>query len=95
MLIERGGGLGLDEIGLNCETRFSHRFHYKIAFENGLVEHELDHVYIGNTDEMPVLNPEEVQAFKYVPMDELKADMQHNPDNYTFWFHLIMKELGS
>lgn len=85
----------MDEIGMQCETQFSHRFHYKIAFENGLVEHELDHVYIGTSDAEPILNPDEVQAFKYVSMEELNADMQLNPANYTFWFHLIMKEITS
>jgi isopentenyl-diphosphate delta-isomerase len=82
-----------EEIGITCSTRFSHRFHYKIEFENGLVEHELDHVYLGTTDEKPVLNPKEVQSFKYMNLDTLKKDMNDNPANYTFWFHLIMKEL--
>ena len=85
----------IEEIGMQCEAQFSHRFHYKIAFENGLVEHELDHVFIGTSDAEPILNPDEVQAFKYVSMEELNADMQLNPANYTFWFHLIMKEITS
>jgi isopentenyl-diphosphate delta-isomerase len=84
-----------EEIGLHCETRFSHRFHYKIEFENGLIEHELDHVYIGTTDTLPVVNPLEVEAFEYVDVADLREDMKLNPGNYTFWFHLIMKKIAS
>jgi isopentenyl-diphosphate delta-isomerase len=82
-----------EEIGLSCPARFSHWFHYKIDFENGLTEHEIDHVFVGITDETPSLNPDEVDSFRYVDVAALQTDMQAHPDNYTFWFHLIMKDL--
>ncbi len=82
-----------EEIGLSCDTRFSHWFHYKIDFENGLKEHEIDHVFVGISDEQPSLNPDEVDSFTYADVAQLKADMLAHPDNYTFWFHLIMKDL--
>jgi isopentenyl-diphosphate delta-isomerase len=85
----------IEEIGIQSQTEFSHRFHYKIEFENGLVEHELDHVFIGTTDLVPIVNPDEVEAFRYIELNTLRNDMKQHPDQYTFWFHLIMKELKS
>lgn len=85
----------MEEIGIICETRFSHRFQYKIDFENGLIEHEIDHVFIGTTDSTPVVNPAEVDTFKYMNVNELQSDMKKYPSKYTFWFHLIMKDLAS
>jgi isopentenyl-diphosphate delta-isomerase len=85
----------IEEIGIQSQTDFSHRFHYKIEFENGLVEHELDHVFIGTTDLVPIVNPDEVEAFRYIELNTLRNDMKQHPDQYTFWFHLIMKELKS
>lgn len=82
-----------EEIGLTCEAKFLHRFLYKIDFENGLTEHEMDYVFVGTTDDLPVLNPHEVDAFKYMPMNDLHQDMLAHPEDYTFWFHLIMKDL--
>ncbi len=82
-----------EEIGLTCETHFSHKFIYKVDFENGLIEHELDHVFVGKTDQLPILNPEEASEYRFVPVPILKNEMVENPESFTFWFHLIMKEL--
>lgn len=82
-----------EELGIHCPTQFSHHFLYRVDFDNGLIEHELDHVYKGIITETPVLNPDEASAFRYVDIQDLKKEMEQNPDEYTFWFHLIMKDL--
>jgi isopentenyl-diphosphate delta-isomerase len=56
-----------------------------------LTEHELDHVMIGYYDENPVINPEEVEAWKWMAIDEVK-DMQAHPEIYTVWFKIIFDE---
>ena len=47
-------------------------FIYKASFDNGLTEHELDHVLIGYRSDNPKINPEEVAAFKWLSLDEIK-----------------------
>ena len=71
-----------------CSSKFS--FIYRAEFDNGLIEHELDHVFIGRTDHQPNFNPEEVTAFRWLSSEELEAEIVANPDNFTAWFKLLV-----
>lgn len=68
-----------------------HVFHfiYKTKLENGLVEHELDHVFNGYYGKSPKINLSEVADWKYMPLDEIKRDIWLNPHHYTVWFKII------
>lgn len=79
-----------EEMGMSCEIEKAFDFIYRAEFENGLIEHELDHVFIGSTDELPTINPEEVESWRYVSKESLIADIANNPDNYTVWFKICL-----
>lgn len=82
-----------EEMGLECETLTClYHFIYKVDFDNGLFEHELDHVIIGRSDYHPVLNPNEASEWKYISYDELKKDILENPHQYTFWFKVLFEK---
>lgn len=81
-----------EEMGIEADLDFSHTFIYKTELEDGLIEHELDHVYVGIFDGDPVLNPGEADQWKFIPMPQLHADIQSNPDRYTVWMRLILKD---
>ena len=74
-----------EEMGFDCPVKEVFNFTYKTKFDNGLFEHELDHVLIGNYDNNPTPNPEEVESWKWITLEELKKDIQENPDKYTYW----------
>lgn len=78
-----------EEMGFSCpiETVFS--FIYKAELDNNLIEHELDHVLIGNYNEGPKPNPDEVMDWKYVDLEWVVEDMKANPENYTTWFRIV------
>lgn len=78
------------EMGLQCKLKFSHSFIYKSEVENNLIEHEYDHVFIGITNEDPVINPDEVQDFAWVNVNELLDNVKMRPQNYTYWFKLAL-----
>ena len=78
-----------EEMGFVVPLEELFSFIYKAPFDNGLTEHELDHVMVGYSDEEPLINPEEVAAWKWMRMEEIAADMQQQPDNYTAWFKII------
>ncbi|QES88311.1 isopentenyl-diphosphate Delta-isomerase [Rhizosphaericola mali] len=78
------------EMGLHCTINFSHTFIYNSAVENNLIEHELDHVYIGYSEYNPKINEEEVQDFKWVDKDFVIKDIIQNPNSYTSWFKLSL-----
>lgn len=82
----------VEEMGFDCDLLYKFHFIYRANLDNGLTEHELDHVFIGTFDGEPKLNPEEVMAYRWVEMDVLKKDMQTNPQNYTAWFKIIFDQ---
>ena len=81
------------EMGLTTSTKFAYKFIYKIELENDLIEHEYDHVFIGRFDRDPTINVKEVEAWRVVPIEELRFEMGQQPEQFTYWFKLIMNQL--
>ncbi len=78
-----------EEMGFDVSLEFKVSFIYKAPFENGLTEHELDHVLVGSFEGKPQLNPREVASWKWMPMNDLINDIEEHPDKYTVWFKII------
>ena len=81
-----------EEMGFVCELEYVFDFIYKSDVGDGLTEHELDYVFKGNYDKEPNINPAEVAAYKWIDFDELKKDVQENPQKYTTWFRIIFQK---
>ncbi len=90
--IEAGSRRLFEEMGFKTDLKELFHFIYKAPFDNGLTEHELDHVMIGYFNENPTINPEEVEAWKWMKVEEIKTDMTLNPEIYTVWFKIIFDE---
>lgn len=78
-----------EEMGFDAPLKELFSFIYKAPFDNGLTEHELDHVMIGYYNEAPIINPEEVESWKWMKIDDVKKDMEVHPEIYTEWFKII------
>ncbi len=78
----------VEEMGFDCDFDEVFSFIYKAPFDNGFVEHEFDHVFIGECEVDPSPNPEEVHEWKWVDMNWIKDDMKKNPQEYTEWFKM-------
>ena len=87
--IEAGKRRLMEEMGFTTELRELFSFIYKAPFDNGLTEHELDHVMIGYYEEDPEINPLEVADWKWMFPEEVKSDIDVHPDRYTEWFKII------
>lgn len=87
--IEAGKRRLQEEMGFTTELRDSISFIYKAPFDNGLTEHEFDHILIGEYNEEPKINPDEVHDWKWISLEAIKQDIQANPSNYTEWFKII------
>ena len=83
----------VDEMGITTSLRSLFSFTYKTEFENGLIEHELDHVLIGRFNSNPLPNPNEVSDWRYASVKEISAEIKQNPEAYTFWFKEIYKRV--
>lgn len=87
--LEAGNRRMMEEMGITAPLKELFTFIYKASFDNGLTEHELDHVMVGYTDEDPNINTDEVAYFKWMSLEALKKDLVKNPDDYTVWFTII------
>lgn len=77
-----------EEMGFETKMEKVFDFVYKAEFENGLIEHEFDHVFVGEYDGIIRYSQEEVMAWSYISMQDISHALKTNPTRYTPWFHL-------
>jgi len=90
--IEAGKRRLQEEMGFVVDLTESVAFIYKAPFDNGLTEHEYDHVLLGNYNGIPQINKEEVADWKWMPLEDVKVDIALYPERYTAWFKVIFKK---
>ncbi len=78
-----------EEMGFVTPLEESISFIYKAPFDNGLTEHEYDHILIGKYNNDPNINPDEVSNWKWMSLDNVQTDIKTQPENYTEWFKII------
>jgi isopentenyl-diphosphate delta-isomerase len=80
-------------MGISCDLYFSFSFLYKASFENGLIENELDHVFIGFSDDKPMFNPSEVCNYRYIYSEQLLKEIKDSPEQFTPWFKICLNKV--
>lgn len=81
-----------EEMGFETDLEEVMSFIYKAPFDNGLTEHEFDHIMIGYYNEIPNINPDEVADWKWMSLKTIKEDMLVHPEIYTAWFKIIFEK---
>lgn len=82
-----------EEMGMQCKTKFAFSFLYRANFENGLTEHEFDHVYFGISDTLPMPEKSEVKDWKYMSISSIENDISNRPEAYTEWLKICLPEV--
>lgn len=90
--IEAGKRRLQEEMGFTTELKDTTSFIYKAPFDNGLTEHEYDHILVGKYEGEPNMNPEEAAGYMWKTLEEVREDMKVNPDIYTEWFKIIFEK---
>jgi isopentenyl-diphosphate Delta-isomerase len=90
--IQAGSRRLFEEMGFETGLKELFHFIYKAPFDNGLTEHELDHVMIGYYNNEPKINPDEVENWKWMSIEDVAKDIQLQPEIYTVWFKIIFDE---
>ncbi len=80
-----------EELRFDCPLTFQYHFTYRALLDNGLIEHELDHVYTGVYEGPISPNPDEVDSYAYIEVAQLAQYIKSYPDCYTVWFKLIFE----
>ncbi|HSG91501.1 MAG TPA: isopentenyl-diphosphate Delta-isomerase [Pseudomonadales bacterium] len=76
------------ELGLSCTLLPLYKFRYQARYGVEGSEHELCSVYIGRSDSDPSVNSTEISAWRWIPADDLDAELDATPDAFTPWFKL-------
>ncbi len=82
-----------EELGIGANLKKAFHFTYQAEFENGLFEHEFDHVFIGAYEGPVHPDPAEVADYCYKSLDEIKHDLELVPAAYTPWFKIALPYL--
>jgi isopentenyl-diphosphate delta-isomerase len=82
-----------EEMGIRSVLEFKTTFIYRSEFKNGLIEHELDHVFTGHANDGPKINREEVQDYKWLKLESIKNLIQNEPEKFTTWFRIAMEKV--
>lgn len=82
-----------EELGFTCDMLKIFDFVYKADMQNGLVEHEFDHVFAGHYDGPVLFNPDEVMDYCFKTMAAIREDLFTHPQKYTAWFHLAFPRI--
>ena len=84
-----------EELGFTTSLRKVFDFYYRAEFDNGLTEHEFDHVFVGQYDGSIAVNPQEVMDYCFLSLDEIENQLTTRPDRYTAWFKIAFPRLKS
>jgi len=90
--IEAGTRRLKEEMGFTTDLIETTSFIYKAPFDNGLTEHELDHIMLGYYENEPIINKQEVEDWKWMPLEDVKHDINVHPEQYTAWFKIIFEK---
>jgi isopentenyl-diphosphate delta-isomerase len=85
----------MEEMGMCCELQEVFSFIYREKLDNGLTEHEFDHVFIGQSDAIPLVDPDEVAQWAARSFDHIHRDILENPSRYTVWFRKIYQRVNN
>jgi isopentenyl-diphosphate delta-isomerase len=76
-----------EELGFDCALTELFSFTYRTEFDNGLTEHEFDHVLLGTYNGNIQPNPAEVADYRYLPVSRIMEEIENDPSSFTSWFH--------
>lgn len=82
-----------EEMGFDCDVKEVLQFVYRAKLEDGLIEHEYDHVFVGKFEDNPAPDENEVDDWKWISLASLKTDLEKNSEIYTFWLRIALDML--
>jgi len=93
LTIEAANRRLMQEMGMTADLTDLFQFQYKAELENNLTEHEIDHVFLGVTNQLPNPNTSEVMNYRYLSFEELQLEIENAPDQFSEWFKMIYKDV--
>ena len=84
-----------EEMGFTTPLQKVFNFTYKAIFDNGLTEHEFDHVFKGIYNGIVKPNKNEVHAFSFQKLSDIQHQIEFSPETFTIWFRIAFAKFES
>ena len=88
VLIESAQKRLKEEMGFSTSLEKIFDFVYEADFNNGLTEHEFDHVFAGEYEGRIECNKDEVMDCCYKYFEEVAKELEQKPEQFSAWFRL-------
>ena len=82
-----------EEMGFTTSLEPMFSFTYRAVVENGLIEHEFDHVFAGIYEGQLQPNADEVESYVYRSLEYVRQELAETPEKYTQWFRIIFPDV--
>jgi len=75
-----------EEMGMTAESIVQvSDYRYRFVDKNGIVENEICPVFMGYSEQTPIVTPTEIEAAKWVSWETFLKDIQTTPDIFSPW----------
>lgn len=75
-----------EELGFDCALTPLGTISYRAAVSNGLIEHEIVHVFRGQYDGPIEPNTVEVEATQIRTLEDVRREIDQHPETFSIWF---------
>lgn len=83
-----------EELGVTVTLREIGTFTYLAVVGATMIEHEIDHVFVGSTSADLRPDPREVAELEWRFLDDVRRDLRRNPGRYGPWLDGVLRTLG-
>ena len=81
-----------EDLGFDCSFHNFTLCKIDALTEDNIFEKEINHMYIGISNQLPKINPREVNSYKLMTPSEIKEDITFHPEKYTDWFKVVFNK---
>ena len=83
-----------EEMGFTTALTEVFSFTYQADFDNGLSEHEFDHVFVGHHNGPVQPDASEVSSHAYWSMEKIGLALAEQPGLFTAWFRIAFPRIN-
>lgn len=79
-----------EELGVAVQLTHAGTFMYRASVGESLIEHEIDHVFVGTALGAIEPDPREVAEVKWIGIDELARELRRDASPYAAWLDGVL-----
>lgn len=84
-----------EEMGLDCVLEPAGLLYYRAPLAGGLIEHEVDHVFVGRCDRAPRPDPREVDEWRWSDTGDVLREIAREPSAFAVWLRPVLATVAN